>query len=61
MFIRNTLHAPDRRNRSWPDAAGDGEQKRPARSPRFARTTIGIWLGGGELGMGDCILGVCMP
>jgi hypothetical protein len=60
-LVRNPLHAPDRQNRSRPDAAGNGEQKGPARGPRFAHTTIGFWVGGGLLGTGGCILGVCMP
>jgi len=51
----DTLHAPDRRK------VANSEWKSPARSPRLDRLTIGFWLGGGVLGMGGCILGVCMP
>jgi hypothetical protein len=61
MFNRNSLHAPDRRDRSGPDVAGSGEPKGPVRSPGFARRTLGFWLGGGVLATGGCILGVCMP
>ena len=59
--MRDTLQAPGRRNRSWPDATANSERKCRARSPRLARHTIGFWLGGGLLGTGGCILGVCMP
>jgi hypothetical protein len=47
-----TLHAPDRRKLSWPDATANCERKGPARSPRLARHTIGFWLGGALLGGG---------
>ena len=60
-FERDTLHAPDRRRLSCRDATGTREWKSPARSPRFARSTIGFWLGGVLLGTGGCILGLCMP
>jgi hypothetical protein len=60
-LTRATLQAPDRRKLSWPDVAALREPKTPARSRRFARITIGFWLGGGLLGMAGCILGVCMP
>jgi hypothetical protein len=56
-----TLRAPDRRKLSWPDATANCERKCPARGPRLARHTIGFWLGGGLLGTGGCVLGVCMP
>ena len=46
----DTLHAPDRQKLSWRDAAATR-----------ARSTIGFWVGGGLLGTGGCILGVCMP
>src|SRR5262249_53456658 len=46
---------------SWRDATTNSEWKSPARSPRLARSTIGFWVGGGLLGTGGCILGVCMP
>jgi hypothetical protein len=61
IFMRDTLHAPDRRNVSWRDAAANREWRSPARNPRLARSTIGFWVGGGLLGTGGCILGVCMP
>jgi hypothetical protein len=61
MFTRKTLHAPDRPNRSWRDAAGKGRPKRPVRRPRFARSALGFWLGGAVLGTGGCVLGACMP
>jgi hypothetical protein len=51
----DTLHTPDRRK------FANCEWKSPARGPRLDRLTIGFWLGGGVLGMGGCILGVCMP
>ena len=51
----DTLHTPDRRT------FAKSEWKSPARGPRLDRLTIGFWLGGGVLGMGGCILGVCMP
>src|SRR5215471_6137835 len=51
----DTLHAPDQRK------VANSEWKSPARGPRLDRLTIGFWLGGGMLGMGGCILGVCMP
>jgi hypothetical protein len=59
--MRDTLHAPERRKPSWPDALASRERKRLARGPRLARRTIGFWLGGGLLGTAGCILGVCMP
>jgi hypothetical protein len=61
LFIHNAPDAPDRRDRSGADAAGYGESKGPARGPRFARATIGFWLGGGILGTAGGILGVSMP
>jgi hypothetical protein len=61
IFTRNSLQATDRREFSWPDTAANRERKRPARSPRLARPTIGFWLGGGLLGTAGCILGFCMP
>ena len=51
----DTLHTPDRRT------FAKSEWKSPARGPRLDRVTIGFWLGGGVLGMGGCILGVCLP
>jgi len=56
--LLGTRHAPDRRQLSWPDATANRERQSPARSPR---PTIGFWLGGGLLGTGGCILGICMP
>ena len=61
IFKRDTLHAPDRRKPSWRDATANREWRSPAPSPRLARTTIGFWVGGGLLGTGGCLLGVCMP
>jgi hypothetical protein len=52
---------PQAPHRCSPDATAGREQNRPARSPRFTRTTLGFWLGAGVLGPGGCILGVCMP
>jgi hypothetical protein len=60
MFMRDTLPAPARRNRSRPEAAANSETI-PARSPRLARRTLGFWLGGSLLGAAGCVLGVCMP
>ena len=60
-FIRSTRHAPDRQPGCVPEAAGNGDETGPARRPRFARATVGFWLGGAALGTGGCILGVCMP
>ena len=59
--MRYTSHAPDRRKPSWPRAQATSERKSPAPRARFARRTIGFWLGGGFLGTAGCILGVCMP
>jgi hypothetical protein len=57
----DTLHAPDRHKLSWRDDAATRDRKSPARSPRRARSTLGFWVGGGLLGTGGCLLGVCMP
>jgi hypothetical protein len=61
--IRDTRRTPNRPRpvRFSPGAVAKGEQKTPSRRPKFARATIGFWLGGGIGGMGGCILGVCMP
>jgi hypothetical protein len=59
-FRRETLYAPGRQKLSRPDAAV-GEREGPARRPRFARATIGFWLGGGLLGAAGCALGVYVP
>src|SRR5262245_48503411 len=61
IFMPDTLHAPDRRKVSGRDATANREWRGPARSPPLARSTIGFWVGGGLLGTGGCILGVCMP
>jgi hypothetical protein len=61
IFNRDTLHAPDQRKLSRRNANANREWKSPARSPRLDRPTIGFWVGGGLLGTGGCILGVCMP
>jgi anti-anti-sigma factor len=50
LFEPIDLDEPTRRARSI--------HKAPA---RFSPRTIGFWLGGGLLGTGGCILGVCMP
>jgi hypothetical protein len=60
-WMGDTLHSPDRRIRSWPAATASRERESPTRSRRLARPTIGFWFGGGLLGTGGCILGVCMP
>ena len=51
----DTLHAPERRK------FAKSEWKSPTQGPRLDRLTIGFWLGGGLLGTGGCILGVCLP
>src|SRR5262249_15710375 len=61
VFMPDTLQERDRRKLSWPDATVLRQRKSAARSPQFARTTIGFWLGGGLLGTAGSILGVCMP
>src|SRR5262245_64215397 len=61
IFKCDALHAPDHRKLSWRDATTNSEWRSPAGSPRLARSTIGFWVGGGLLGTGGCILGVCMP
>jgi hypothetical protein len=43
------------------DAAEGKELIPPARGPRFARTTIGVWLGGVVLGTVGCIVGIRLP
>ena len=60
-FKRDTLHTPDRRKPSWRDAPATRAWRSPTPSPRLARSTIGFWVGGGLLGTGGAILGVCMP
>src|SRR5262245_58015050 len=57
--MSGTLRAPDRRQRSRPDATASNDRQSPG--TRFARRTIGFWLGGALLAIGGCILGVCMP
>jgi hypothetical protein len=57
----HTLYPPDRRKHSWPHTTANSERKSPAQTPPLARRTIGFWLGGGLLGTGGWILGVCMP
>src|SRR5438876_637762 len=61
-IIRELPSAPDRRALSSSlAAAGNRERKSAGRGPRFARATIGFWLGGVILGTVGCIFGVCMP
>jgi hypothetical protein len=60
IWMGDTLHAPDRRIRSWPGAAARRERESPTRSRRLAWPTIGFWLGGVLLGTVGCILGICM-
>jgi hypothetical protein len=58
---RDTLHAPGRRKLSWPDTTAKSERQSPAQPPRFARATIGFWLGAVVLGTAGCIPGGRMP
>ena len=59
-LMGSTLHSRDRRKLSGPHGAAT-ERKNLVRSPRPARRTLAFWLGGGLLGTGGLILGVCMP